>query len=146
MNDIETEKLLIYLRTSINKIQQIFNEELKLYGVTSSYFIYLILLRRNEKGLTMTELSKTSYVDKSLTTRVIKELEEKEYIYRDTKNITSRKYNIRLTEKGRKLADSIQLIMEKNRNKILKKFTEKEQSKIFEVLNLIVSKLINENE
>jgi len=146
MNDIETEKLLIYLRTSINKIQQVFNEELKLYGVKSSYIIYLMLLRRTEMGLTMTELSKMSYVDKSLTTRVIKELEEKEYIYRDTENITSRKYNIRLTEKGRKLANSIYAIMEKNRNQILKKFTEEEQNKIFEVLNLIVSKLKNENE
>ena len=64
----------------------------------------------------MTELSKMSQVDKALTSRVMKELEGKEYIYRDTNNKHLRNYNICLTEKGFDLANIIDKIL-KNKNK-----------------------------
>ncbi len=139
-SDIEIEQFLIYLRGSVKKMQKVFNEELKTFDISSCHLVYMMLLRRRKLGLTMTELSNMSQVDKALTSRVMKELERKEYIYRDTDNKHLRNYNICLTDKGFDIANSIDKIMNRNKQKILAEFSDSEQKQIYEVIIILMNK------
>ncbi|MFA5603278.1 MAG: MarR family transcriptional regulator [Bacilli bacterium] len=145
-NDIEITKFLIYLRGSMKNMQKLFNAKLKNYGISSSHLVYMILLKDHIEGLTMTDLSNMSQVDKALTSRVMKELELKEYIYRDTKDKLSRNYKICLTEKGFDVANLIQQILEKHKKKILEDFSDKEEKQIHEVIVMLMNKLDNKKE
>ncbi len=144
--NIEIEQFLIYLRGSIKKMQKVFNRELKTFDISSSHLVYMMLLRRHKEGLTMTELSNMSQVDKALTSRVMKELEGKEYIYRDTNNKHLRNYNICLTEKGFDLANIIDKILKKNKKQILKEFSTSEQKQLYEVIVMLMNKFNKKEE
>ncbi len=52
----------------------------------------------------MKQLSECLYFDKANTTRAIKFLEDKGYVYDDRESRTSRKYNIYLTDEGKEIA------------------------------------------
>ena len=111
--NIKMEEFLIHLRGIIKNMQKVFNKELKSFNISSSHLLYMMLLRNYPLGLTMTKLSHMSQVDKALTSRVVKELEEKNYVYRDTNDKHLRNYNICLTEKGLEVANKINEIMKK---------------------------------
>lgn len=140
-NNIEMEQFLIYLRGIIKNMQKIFNSELKAYNISSGHLVYMMLLSHHKEGLTMTELSNMSQVDKALTSRVIKELEEINYVYRDTKNKYLRNYNVCLTEKGLEVANEINNIIKKQKKEILKDFSISEQKQIYEVIEMFMNKL-----
>lgn len=144
--DIEITKFLIYLRGSIKNMQKAFNEKLKTFAITSSHLVYMILLKNHITGLTMTELSNMSQVDKALTSRVMKELESKEYIYRDTKDKHFRNYKICLTKKGIDVANSIQEMMENHKLQILEDFSNDEEKQIREVIIMLMNKFDNKKE
>lgn len=145
-NDIGITQFLIYLRGSIKKMQKVFNEELKGYNITSSHLVYMILLKEYEDGLTMTELSNKSQVDKALTSRVVTELEKIEYIYRDRKDKHLRNYKICLTKKGLYVANSIEEIMSNNKKRMLDEFSTEEQEQIREVILMLMNKFYNNKE
>ncbi len=133
--------LLIYLRTSIRRINQIFDEEFIPFGLNASQLPYMMLLKDSVDGISMSELTRLIMVDKALTTRVIKELEEKSYIYRDKVKISSRNYKIKLTDKGLEVACAIENIFTGKCQDFFKKFTTAEQKQLEESFNLIIEKL-----
>ncbi|WP_020613782.1 MarR family winged helix-turn-helix transcriptional regulator [Sediminispirochaeta bajacaliforniensis] len=76
------------------------NRELKPYGLSSSEYIYLVNLGAEGDGINQKHLSDMIIIDDALTTRVMKNLENKGYIIREKSQIDKRSYNIRLTKKG----------------------------------------------
>lgn len=142
MQDLNYEQFLIYLRKFQSEIQKQFNRELKILGISSTHVSIILLLSKNITGYTMTELSRLISVDNALMTRNIKELETIQYLYRDRENPSARKYQIRLTEKGFKVAKKIQKIMKTHQKEFLSDFTDEEQEKIGEVMLLFKRKFL----
>jgi len=95
-NLYQIESFLINFRYFSKIMHQKFNAYLKKNDVDCSEFICLLLLNREKDGLSMAELTKMSKVDKSMTTKIIKKLEEKDYIYRNRNNPNIRNYKILL--------------------------------------------------
>ncbi len=138
----ETETFLIRSRYLFKKMNQQITRHLKEYGVDASEIICLMLLHRNEEGLSLRELTNLSMTDKSMTTKVVKNLEKKLYIYRDRKNTTSRNYKVYLTPLGIEKANQIEGWLQQKKNCFEKTFTKKEQAVLREAWNCLLAKYI----
>lgn len=88
------------------KIQLYLNKELKTLNLTSSEYIYLLLLS-NDDTFTQDELSAKVMIDKAQTTRVLASLESKGYIERVKKVEDKRSKLVSLTESGKKVVPAI---------------------------------------
>lgn len=129
---------LIELRYFTTIIEKNFKKDLKDNNINICEFLYLLLL--DQDNYTMSELSSLAKVDKSLTTRVIKDLEKKNYIYRDTTNLSARKYKIKLTDIGKDKIKTIHSIILKARKHFIDGFTEKELKVIEEAFIILRNK------
>lgn len=117
---------LINIRKFATEVSKETKEEFSKSDINCSEAFYLVLLNENKDGLTMSELSTLTKVDKSLTTRIIKKLLDKEYIYKDTDDLSSRNYKIKLTSNGIKKANDIDDVLVSKYDKFAQKFTDEE--------------------
>lgn len=121
---------------SINTTKKV-QEDFSKTDINCSEAFYLILLNENKSGLTLSELSALTKVDKSLTTRIVKKLIDKEYVYKDTDDLSSRNYKIKLTTSGMKKADKIDNVLVNNYDSFISKYTKEEielMDKAFKIL------------
>lgn len=138
----QTENFLINFRYFSKMMHQRFQLYLKKNGVDSCEFICLLLLKREKNGLSMVELTKASKVDKSMTTKVVKKLEEKAYIYRDRDKDNTRNYKICLTKLGLLKASQIEDMLLKERERFENKFTKNEQDLLLSGCSCVLQKFI----
>lgn len=143
---LQTESFLINFRYFAKLMDKKFTLYLKKNGVDGCEFICLLLLKREKKGLTMVELTKLSKVDKSMTTKVVKKLENKAYIYRDRDNTNVRNYKICLTELGISKAQEIEHMLAQEREKFENKFTKEEQKMLIDCCTCVLNKYIKQND
>ena len=115
-------------------------KEINSIDINCSEAFYLTILSQNIKGLTMSELSALGKVDKSLITRVVKSLIEKEYIYKDTDKLTSRNYKIKLTDKGKGKAALITNILIEGYDNFINKLSNQEIKILDEAFSIIINK------
>jgi len=132
---------LINIRYFATTISSKVRNDLNGNNVSCGESIYLILLGQYQNGLTMSELSTIVKVDKSLTTRTIKKLLEKDYIYRDTDDLTARKYKIKLTKIGMKKANIINQLLIDNCDMFINKLTDKELKVLESAFSILNNKL-----
>ena len=76
------------------------------YGLSHAHAIYLIALNLQD-GQTMVSLSRFLDLDTANTTRVIKTLREKGFVYDDRKTESNKKFRIFLTDSGKALANLV---------------------------------------
>ena len=76
------------------------------YGLSHAHAIYLIALNLQD-GQTMVSLSRFLDLDTANTTRVIKTLREKGFVYDDRKTESNKKFRIFLTDSGKALANMV---------------------------------------
>jgi Transcriptional regulators len=135
---------LVEMRNFTTTTDKNFRENLNSNGINVGEFIYLLLLRKDE-GYTMNELSNLCKVNKSFTTKVIKDLENKKYIYRDTKDLSTRKYKIKLTSLGLEKATIAQTILLRERETFMNQFTKEELEIIEKAFRLLREKSIKKD-
>lgn len=143
---LQTELFLINFRYFSKLMDKKFKCYLRKNGVDTSEFIFLLLLNRKIKGLSMVELTKLSKVDKSMTTKVVKKMEEKAYIYRDRDNENERNYKICLTELGIEKASKSEKMLCEESKKFADKFTLEEQKMLKECCKFVLHKYIENND
>ncbi len=143
---LQTERFLINFRYFAKMMHKKFELYLKENNVDSCEFICLLLLSRENYGLSMVELTKLSKVDKSMTTKVIKKLEEKKYIYRNRDKLNTRNYKICLTDLGLLKAKQIETMLTNERKRFEKKFTMEEQEMLINCCNCVLHKYIEGND
>lgn len=131
---------LINIRYFATVISKSSGNALSKNGISCSESLYLLLLKNHQEGLTMSELSALMKVDKSLTTRIIKNLLENEYILKDIKTINSRNYKIKLTSKGIKKVAVIEKILIDKYELFVNKFTEQEIKILEDAFELVQNK------
>ncbi len=134
---------LISIRHFAATISKVSKEELNNNDISCSESFYLALLSQEENGLTMTELSNLGKVDKSLTSRMVKNLINKAYIYKDTENLSTRNYKVKLTDKGKGRAELINNILVERYESFLGNFSSKELKVLNDGYIIIVNKFKN---
>jgi len=140
MEELNYETFMIYLRQIQKNMQRNMNEELKKIGITSTHVGILMILKREADGISMSELSRITKVDNALMTRNIKELEKINYIYRDRKKESERKYHICLTKEGYKIAKQLSKIIEEKQQNFLKSLTLEEKEILKKAVTIIIQK------
>ena len=94
------EKSIGRLISILHRQSQIFfNLVLKDFNITSAEYSFLLYLFRND-GITQDDLSKYLYIDKSLTARSVKSLEQKGYVIRKKDTKDKRCNRVYLTKKA----------------------------------------------
>lgn len=101
------EKSIGRLISILHRQSQIyFNQALREFHITSAEYAFLLYLYRNN-GITQDDLSKYLYIDKSLTARSIKSLEQKGYIIRKKDEHDKRFNRVYVTKKAEKNCSKI---------------------------------------
>lgn len=117
------------------------NQELHSINVTSSEYIYLLVLS-DQDNVTQDQLTKIAAIDKAQTTRALKSLEVKGYIERKQKDTDKRSKLVSLTENGRKIVPSIK--------KKIKKWEEMLQTNIppnyIDIIEMLLKTMIENTE
>ncbi len=122
-------KLIQCFDKRMRKVQDIM---LSKYQLTHFHAWYLANLHRYGE-MNMTDLTNKIGVDKANTTRAVKDLMNKGYI--EKVGNSERKYNIKLTEKGRIVAQTFKDYIDKKMKNSFKYFTEAEKKMFFELLD-----------
>ena len=97
--------LLLSAERSINKIK---NAGMREFGLRGTQVNCLLCLYKNKNGLTAKDICAICKEDKASVSRILKELEQKEYVCYE-QELSKKKYNsiINLTPKGKELAELI---------------------------------------
>lgn len=105
--DKELELVLfpVFLNKILKKLQKVSDNILKQYNLSKFHYTYLLCLYKKTEGLKLTELTELSGFDRANTTRVVNDLEIKGLVERDKQS--ERKYNVKLTEKGLEITNTL---------------------------------------
>ena len=104
---MSTERFTTFFQTQeriMKNIKRIASPVMQLYGLRGVHTACFLALRNNPDGLTVTEISKECFMDKALSSRIVKELAAGDYIVA-TSDSGEKNYNKRyiLTPKSRKI-------------------------------------------
>lgn len=120
------------------------NRKLKPYGLNSSEYIYLVNLASKNDGVNQKHLSDMIIIDYALTTRALKNLENKGFIVRKRNKNDQRSYNIMLTEKGVKIQPIILEILKSWTDIISEGMNEEEKDSIIQKLTVMSNNALKE--
>ena len=134
-------KLKVYYDINLNKtitdvIKQLSKKEdemLAPFSLTHSHAKYIENVYRF-KTVTMADLTELAGTDKANTTRVVKDLLNQDIV---TKSGGERKFNLNLTEKGKKIAEHFKTQKEAFMKQVFKDFSKDE----IETLKMLLEKL-----
>lgn len=84
------------------KQSSILNHYLKELGISSGNYPIIVEIFNNE-GISLNEISKRIYMDKSVVTRFVNILIKKDIVIKEKNENDKRYYNLYLTEKGEKI-------------------------------------------
>lgn len=109
-------------------------------GLSYAEFSMLLVLFDKE-GCSQDDMTTVLNVDKAAITRVIKKLEDKEYIFRKQDGEDRRLKRIYLTDKGRQQEAVIKEIVHKIMDYLAEDFTPQERDIMIKCLNTMAQKL-----
>ncbi len=127
--------LWFFVRKLSKAMQQRFSEHLSQHGVTLAQFEILTQLFRAD-GLTQAELAERCSKDAPTVTGVIDRLERESLVNRLQNPTDRRSYNIVLTDKGKKLRDTVPVIRKAMNDQAMQGMTSEE----FEQLKTLLDK------
>lgn len=108
------ETILRSIGNIARMIQTKTDVELKPFGLEKGQYVYITRIFENP-GIHQEELSRQIKMDKTSTSKALKKLESLGYIIRAKDPEDKRKYNIRVTEEGKKI---YLIIMDKERENL----------------------------
>lgn len=108
---------------------------LKPHDLSGMHAMYLLRLWHEEQGLTLMEMTRQLRMHRANTTRVVRDLVQKGYAVCDKTQEGQRKYKVRLTELGSKVAEELHVGMEAVRDETKKKLTDEEWKTLLSLLN-----------
>lgn len=108
---MDTDRFLTFYKSFESILKDIKKKEMSYmseYGLRSVHMGCLIRIKQSEKGMTITQIAKSSNTDKALISRVIKELVRDEFVATKTSG-EDKNYNKKyhLTEKGENIVSDI---------------------------------------
>lgn len=121
----------------IKKLRKKQDELLLPYGLSNFHAVYIANLYRY-KEMTMADLTELAGVDKANTTRVIKDLLDKNIV---EKQGGERKFVLKLTQNGKKIAKKFNDKIEKFMNMVFSDFADSEKNELCRLLNKLFNGL-----
>lgn len=120
-----------YRKISQKNISQIVND------ITVDQALVLIIIDKNS-NYSQKEIAELIFKDNASITRIIELMVKKEYLTRKTNELDRRKFNLEITEKGKKTIELLNPAILKNRQTALEGLSEDE----IELLDKILTKII----
>ena len=113
---MSTERFIAFYQTFeriIKNIKRISAPVMQQYGLRSVHTTAVLAMRNYPEGLTVTELAKECFIDKALSSRMIRELTEGDFIVAADADSSAKNYNKRyvLTDKSRKMLAELNAII-----------------------------------
>lgn len=121
-----------YRKISQKNIGKIVND------ITVDQCLLLIVLNKNS-NYSQKEIAELIFKDNASITRIIELMVKKEYLTRKINELDRRKFNLVITEKGKKTIELLAPVINKNRQDALKGLSENE----IELLDKILIKIIS---
>lgn len=113
------------------------NEKLKSIDLTYAQANVLLQLKV-DKSLSQDDLCKRLLLDKARVSRLVKQLEEKDYINKNVSTMDRRIFEISITEKGMMTIDDILAMLDECNEYILKGLSENEVNQLIMTLDKLV--------
>ncbi|AYN00041.1 MarR family winged helix-turn-helix transcriptional regulator [Chryseobacterium sp. 3008163] len=106
--------------------------------ITVDQCLVLIILSKDEK-ISQNEIANLIFKDNASITRMIELMVKKDYLNRTVHTEDRRKFNLQITEKGKKTLELISPIVLINRNTALNGFSAEEIELLDKILNKIIT-------
>jgi DNA-binding MarR family transcriptional regulator len=108
-------------------------EKLRLEGINVTRWRILAVLAMGD-GITINEIIDRAMMQQSALSRALMNMEEEEYVRRVLRRDDARYVEVYLTEKGRALFNSLDIVVRRRQQNLLKGFTAQERSTVFALI------------
>lgn len=125
-----------YISQIYRKGNSFITKELSQYGIGSGQIMFLIQLYKKD-GISQEELSENLNIDKGTTCRAIKKLEEENFLIRERDEQDKRAYKLYLTDKSKKIKDSVYDVLNEWEDIISKNISQDEVDTLLSILKKV---------
>jgi DNA-binding MarR family transcriptional regulator len=115
-------------------------EKLRLEGINLARWRILAVLAMGD-GITISEIIDRAMMQQSALSRVLMTMEAEEYVRRVPRRDDGRFVDVFLTEKGRALFNSLDTVVRRRQNRLLKGFSPQETDAAFAVMRRLIQNL-----
>jgi MarR family transcriptional regulator, organic hydroperoxide resistance regulator len=115
-------------------------EKLRHEGINLARWRILAVLAMGD-GITISEIIDRAMMEQSALSRVLMTMEEEEYVRRVPRREDARYVEVFLTEKGRTLFNSLDPVVRRRQNRLLKGFSPQESEAAFALLRRLIQNL-----
>lgn len=115
-------------------------EKLRREGINVARWRILAVLAMGD-GITIGEIIERAMMQQSALSRVLMTMEEEEYVRRVPRREDGRYVDVFLTEKGRTLFNSLDTIVRRRQNRLLKDFSPQEADAAFALMRRLIQNL-----
>ena len=115
-------------------------EKLRHEGINVARWRILAVLAMGD-GITISEIIDRAMMEQSALSRVLMTMEEEEYVRRVSGREDARYVEVFLTEKGRALFNSLDPLVRRRQNRLLKGFSPQETEAAFALLRRLIQNL-----
>ncbi|MCC9071244.1 MarR family transcriptional regulator [Flavobacterium sp. F-65] len=135
-----TGTVLYTVEQTIKEYRKISQKNIKkiVSDITVDQCLLLIMINKNS-DYSQKEIAELIFKDNTSITRIIELMVKKEYLTRTINELDRRKFNLEITEKGKKTIELLTPVINKNRQIALEGLSEDE----IELLDKMLSKIIS---
>ena len=116
-------------------------EKLRLEGINIARWRILAVLAMGD-GITISEIIDRAMMQQSALSRVLMTMESEEYVRRVPRRDDGRYVDVFLTQKGRALFDSLDTVVRRRQNRLLKGFSPQETEAAFALMRRLSRNLV----
>lgn len=124
-------------------LDTIANIEFKDLKVSKGQYVHLVRIFENP-GITLRQLSKITYIDETTCSRAVNKLESQNLIYKQTTDGNKKSKMLHLTKQGEDVVKVILREHEYTNNKMTNKLTEEETVLLSELLEKVISPVLED--
>lgn len=115
-------------------------EKLRLEGINLARWRILAVLAMGD-GITISEIIDRAMMQQSALSRVLMTMEEEEYVTRVPRREDARYVDVFLTEKGRALFNTLDPVVRRRQNRLLRGFSPQETEAALELMRRLIQNL-----
>jgi len=115
-------------------------EKLRHEGINATRWRILAVLAMGD-GITVNEIIDRAMMQQSALSRALMTMEEEQYVRRIPRRDDARYVEVFLTEKGRKLFDSLNVVVSRRQKQLLKGFTPAETEQAFTLIRRLTTNM-----
>lgn len=136
---METSRFLVFYQAMsriLKDIKRVEMSYLSEFGLRSAHMGCLLYIKQSEKGMTITQLSKSCKTDKALISRTVKELISSDFIVTNSADKTYNKKYV-LTQKGEMIVSNIKKDIVEYMARARAGISDKDMLEFYEVLTTL---------